>query len=207
MIMENLMKLYCRHFGNYPKNILEIGSRDGHDAELLRKIAMLTPDKVFCVEPHPVSASLIRQNYPGFRVIEAAVTDVPGIVRFNAIPYSYPAGIIGQSSLLARPNDPTNSNWIHVIGITAYDLFTLTEQDAFDLVKIDVEGFSFNVLNSFVLKVRRVKMIHVEVETDPIWKDQMLDEDVLRFFEAWGFEKVYEVPAWPGQVDQVWKRI
>jgi hypothetical protein len=58
-----------------------------------------------------------------------------------------------------------------------------------------------------VLKVRRVKMIHVEVETDPIWKDQMLDEDVLRFFEAWGFEKVYEVPAWPGQVDQVWKRI
>ena len=78
-------------------------------------------------------------------------------------------------------------------------------QGVIDVVKIDTEGFSWQVLQGFGDRLKDVKILHVETEKDIIHDKHILCEEVTTFMKKQGFildDISYE---WgPGIQDQVW---
>jgi len=223
--VERFYNTFIEHFkGEQPTSILEIGSRDGHHAEILRSLSNIEPYLVNIVEPHPVSFRRIINTYPSFRVFELAVSDKPGIIDFNAIPYSkyYDDGVVGFSSILKRNAEtcavdenegPTYGpeNWVKVLAVTGQTILQLIDRWEIDLVKIDVEGFTYEVLKSFGPDIRLMRALHLEVEAEPLklWQNQHGYKEVQEYMSKCGFKEMYYVPMyWAGrQGDSIWIRI
>lgn len=213
--MQQFYDTYINHFNTQPTSILEIGSRDGRDSEKLRKIADISPHSVFLVEPHPRSYKTMTAAYPEFTSFQLAISDKPGVVDFNAIPVDiYDEGTVGTSSLLPVVLDPLwgghpPANWIKVLAITGETLLRLINRFELDLIKIDVEGHTYEVLESFGYGLRHLKALHLEVELAPyrIWKDQHFYHEIQEYMSRWGFKEIYFNQAFTGQGDSIWVRI
>ena len=98
-------------------------------------------------------------------------------------------------------------NWVNVIGITGADLFELIAEDEYDLVKIDVEGLTYEVLESFGDNLRKIKMIHTEAEYSEVWEGQKLYSDLCDLLTKQGFKEAYRVEMLDFQCDTVWYRV
>ena len=222
--MKQFHKSYIETFGCNPTSLLEIGSRDGDSVETLRWLSNLAPENVYVVEPHPQSFKNIVIKYPRFNTYNFAITDKPGILDFNAIPHTFAMGAVGTSSLLKKNretyfkingmteeifNAENPENWIKVIGLSGGTLLDLINKPEIDIVKIDVEGFTFEVLRSFGVNIRAFKMLHLEVEDLQVWKNQHTTKDINRLLMFHGFEQVYYNGLFFSgqQGDSVWKRI
>ena len=192
-----------------PKTILEIGSRDGHHAEALRSTYNLNSSDVYLVEPNPNQHDIIKSNYPNVNLIDYAISDKTGTVDFYQI-NSGDAGWDGVSGLLDRPDlynqEFTNTKVIKVNSITGSELLNTIDRDI-DLCKIDVEGLSYEVLDSFGDSISRIKTLHIETEQLEVWQNQKLDVEVKNLLESKGFQKVFnstQVTRWGDQYDQIW---
>lgn len=198
---------YNTLFNEPPKNILEIGSRDGYHADYLKKFFNIPDDKVFIVDAHPDCANLIRREHPNYRVIEVAISDNPGILKFNAI-QNLDLGGLGMSSLLPKKGGPVfGERWVNVLSITGEQLINLIDEPEIDLLKLDVEGLTYEVLKSFSLNLRKVKFIHTEGEYVQVWENQKLYKDVCDLLIGYGFKEAYRVDVVEGQCDTVWYRV
>jgi FkbM family methyltransferase len=204
--MKRFAEEYQKRFGT-AMNVLEIGSRDGYHADYLKKYFNIPDNKVFIVDAHPDCANLIRKEHPNYRVIEAAITQNRGIVGFNAI-QNQDLGALGTSSILPRKDGPTMfENWVNVIGIKGIDLLDLINEREYDLVKIDVEGLTYEVLESFGHSLGKIKMIHTEGEYFEMWEGQKLYSDLCDLLTRRGFKEAYRVEMLEGQCDTVWCRV
>lgn len=214
--MEKFYKTYLEEFGAKPTSIVEIGSRDGHDSEKLRNMAELPSESVYIAEAHPDCAAYIRSTYPKVNLYNVAVFNKSGILDFNAIDYSLPQSYVGTSSLLKRDISiveekyqslvkSQEDRWVKIIGITGEMMLQLIDRPMIDMMKIDVEGATYEVLKSFGDNLRLIKLIHVESEFIPVWKDQHLFNDVADLLTYYGFKQLYLDNPWPDQNDTVWK--
>lgn len=218
--MKRFYDTYVEKFNTQPVSILEIGSRDGNDAEELRKYSQLESSSVYVVEPHPQSYKNIVHNYPDFHAYELAISNSPGVVNFNAIPHDqYTPAQVGTSSLLSRNvrlmgNIPPT--WKKVLAIKGSTLLQLIDRSEIDLIKVDVEGFTQEVIESFGDDIRLLKALHLEVEILPLtlWEGQKHYDEVKRHMIWYGFEeKYYDGKYWPMlgtgenlQGDSIWVR-
>jgi len=194
--MVELIQQYNNFFSIPPKSILEIGSRDGNDALELREYFNIPEEKTYIVEPHPDCRRLIKENIPNCRLYEYAVALENGTAKFNAInKYGEDwadLGLIGMSSLLNRTHGNIgNENWIKVKTITGEGLFDLIGEEEYDLVKIDVEGYSYEVLKSMGKQISKIKIMHLEVEHYPFWIGQKLYPEIAELLTSFKFEECY----------------
>jgi len=214
--MERYFQTFVDEFGRKPTNFVEIGSRDGQHAEIFRKLCEIEPQMVVTIDPHPVSFKSIIKNFPDFRSYQLAISNKPGVVKFNAVPDVYDVHVMGTSSLLevSKEHDPDHSkypppNWIKVLAITGESLLELIDWFEIDACKIDVEGFTYEVLESFGPNIRTFKSFHLEVESFQLWEGEKSHEEIGWYLSRWGFKEMYYVPLWWGgrQGDSVWMRI
>lgn len=213
--MEKYYETFVNEFGRKPINFVEIGSRDGHHAEIFRKLGNIPTQQIVAIDPHPLSFRSIIANYPGFRAYQLAISNKPGIVRFNAISDEYNVHVMGTSSLLKIVEDKKHlyppENWIKVLAITGSSLLELIDWWEIDACKIDVEGFTYEVLESFGPNIRTFKSLHLEVEAEgfQLWEGQHDHKEVGWLLSKWGFKEMYYQPLfWSGkQGDSIWVRI
>ncbi len=230
--MIQFYQTYKDEFKECAKSILEIGSRDGKDAELLRSCCDLTSNDVYVVEPHPFSYRQIIKSFPDIHAYELAIFDKIGVLDFNAIPPPPPGvelnerylGFMGTSSLLKKNKETyfkipnmteaawamSNPNtWIKVLAIDGRTLLQLIDKPEIDLVKIDVEGATFQVLKSFGDDLRLLKALHLEVEMIPIWEDEHLYSEIGNLLHYYGFKEISYDGIYFGknQGDNVWVRM
>lgn len=175
-----------------PKTILEIGSRDGDDAEKLRSEFNLESKNVWVVEPNPIQQSKIIKKYPNINLIKNPIFNEEKKVTFYGVDVSDQI-LNGVSSILNRVDDlysKINTNKIEletILGSTLLD----TINGEIDLCKIDVEGATYEVLESFGEKIKNIKSFHIECEHRVVWVKQKLYYDVSDFLERMGFEEIY----------------
>jgi len=209
--MQKLAQTYQELFKRDPETILEIGSRDGHDVDILRQFCNVSIIDVWIIEPNSVCVKNIKQTYPYVNLIPCAVALTNGIAEFNAV-VSKDDMYIGQSSLLHRTSMHSNTgvnwingdNWVEVNTLTGKKVLQLIEKPI-DLMKVDVEGYAFEVLESFEETLTSVKLIQVECEYEPFWENQKLYKDVSAYMLTKGFTEIYKLD-YPGQCDVVWGR-
>jgi len=202
--LKCVVDAYNKYFAEQAKTILEIGSRDGHDAYYL--YLKLKAHKAYTFEANPNCYKVINLNYPEFHNIYGAVSNFTGQSTFNMVESS-DWDAVGTSSLKDR-----NDSWYdgRAIKITV-DVDTMHNyiinydiQPPFDVVKLDVEGCSYEVLEGFSSFIKDVKVLHVENETIQYWSDQKLANDVAELLSSKGFFLEYSENFGTNSVDEVW---
>lgn len=155
------------------KTVFELGSRDGEDS-LLFKSAWPEAD-VYAFEAHPVEYKLHAEKLKDkVNWINTAIYDFDGDIEF------YPKGIgSGIHSIRNRLISQTNP-----IKVPCCRVDTFCNQNnitSIDVMKIDVEGCTFEALQSCGELLKNIKIMHIETETVVYFDGQILHEDVINF--------------------------
>ncbi len=175
-----------------PNTILEIGSRDANDSELLRGFFDINPKNVWIVEPNPIQHNKIISNYPDFNLVKYPIFNEEKEILFNAVDVNDQV-LNGVSSVLDRVDnlyDKINTNKIKLKTILGSELLSIVNLDV-DLCKIDVEGATYEVLESFGTDIIKIKSMHIECEHREVWVNQKLYNDVKQLLITKGYTEVY----------------
>lgn len=202
--MKNYADLILYKTNIKPETILEIGSRDGDDANILKTIFNIKNENVYVVEPNPPQQEIIVKNYPEFVLIRNAIYNKEEELAF------YACTDPGISSLLNRQDnyyEKVQTNIIKVKTITGERLLNDINKDI-DLCKIDVEGATFQVLESFGDSLSKIKSMHIECEHLSVWREQKLYHHVKKYLEKNNFIEIYCTfdgrGIVPKQSDSIW---
>jgi len=189
-----------------PRTLVEIGANLGQDSAYLCNVWQMSPQSVYCLEPIQRFAERIGNTY-GFNAFEVAAFNVNGDTEF----YS---GYIDESSIanagsssLLRSESNYRYKKIQVKTIRMETWMQHNSVDEIDFLKIDAEGASYEILEGFGSMIERVKVIQLETERVPSWKNQKTERIVFEFLEKSGFELLdYELGNPPTQADSLWIR-
>jgi FkbM family methyltransferase len=217
--MTNFWEHYVNTYGQNPETIVEIGSRDGHDARYLCDLSQRPLSDAFVFEAHPECAKRIMAEYPAMHVYPLAVARQTGVAMFRAYDMTLPAHEVGMSSLLPLNTDmwrPSGLDmsvherqpWVPVMTITGKEVVALVNRPRIDLMKVDVEGMALDVLAGFGETLTQVQFVHVECELRENWIGQPggVHEVETLLGEA-GFRMVYRFQNYVNQIDVCWGRV
>ena len=178
--------------GFQPNSFIEIGSRDGHDAAYISQFWDLHPSNCYIIEAHPECFLNIINQYPQFRTLNIAASNITAPVMFNAGVFGREENV-GISSLLTRTSTPFISEQVEIDGWRMEEVMDQLQVDGFDFIKIDVEGFGLQVLEGFGEKIKNTKYIQIELETQQVWEGQSYYDDVIIYLTSLGFEILDEI--------------
>lgn len=203
--LDPLIQNYVHYFGRTKKPVVwEVGSRDGRDGvEIASRIYegdenwFWSNAVVVCLEPNPDQAKIIQKNYSEVEVKKVAASNQRGEAPFMV--YAGDEGAVGSSSLNLRWKEDDLPG--HVITVKIDRLDHLIGDEQIDIMKIDTEGHSVEVLEGLGDKLKQVKVLHVETEK---WTDSNIK--VKAYLSVRGFTLVDETEQYGGMPDQVWVR-
>lgn len=201
--LEPVIEAYRKFYGDVGERwIVDVGSRDGDDAAWLA--SHFRPGNVTCVEARPDAAAAIKAKYPDFEVLAFAASDrfAP---RAPFLAFDEPE-FSGSSSLrLSRSRHHASPS--HLIGVTRVRLDETLRPGIIDILKVDTEGHSMEVLSGLEGRMSDVLVAHVETETleRAAWGEPANNHAVAYFMRANGF-RLFDVSyQWgPSIEDQVW---
>ena len=185
------------------QNVFEIGANYGQDAEFVRHYLGLQPKDVYVFEPHPQIISEVR-NYYQFNAFGYAISNKNGSDVFHAIDLTKIKNS-GISSLL-KHNIVDKNNYFDVkVELMRMDKFMeLYKIDVIDFVKLDVEGYTYQVLEGFGEKLSNVKCIQLEAEHVELYDGERLFDEVSSLLCKNDFKMVYFEMLDDKQSDSLW---
>lgn len=202
--LEPAVLEYKKYFGNTANIIIDIGTRDGDDAEYFRE--KLNGREVYAFDANPIAVKETKKRYPDFVVIERAVSNYDGVTKFSQI-VSEDKDLEGCSSIV-RVHDVAGRGTSVEIEVPVIRMDTFFEGlglDKVDIVKVDTEGFSFEVIDGMGKHIHNVKLFHLETETFKRHEGHRNNLEVRSFMESKGFKLVDLSYQWgPTIEDQVW---
>ena len=205
--LEPVVTNYRKFFGSIASLIIDIGTRDGDDANYLFKA--LNGNKVIAIDANPDGAELTKFNYPWMDVQFTAVADTNGSTTFHQVS-SDNKELVGCSSIFSKetamyPEDFANNTKPITVPLTRMDTLLENTHGLIDVVKVDTEGYTWQVLQGFGERLKDVKLLHLETERDKLHDSHVTYEEVTAFMEANGFALVDVSYEWGwGIQDQVW---
>lgn len=203
--LDPLIQNYIEYFGHSEKPVVwEVGSRDGKDAaEIATRIYAGDPTwfwsraRVVAIEANPEQAKIIEKNYPEIEVLNLAASNQKGSAPFMV--YAGDEGAVGSSSLNLRWKEDDLPG--HVITVPLDRLDNLIGDEKIDIMKIDCEGHSLEVIEGLGDKLKQVKVFHIETEN---WTDSAIK--MRAFMSSHGYLLVDDTAQYGGMPDQVWVR-
>lgn len=203
--LNSTVQAYEHYFGRVRKPVVwEVGSRDGKDGvELAKRIYegvegwFWTDARVVALEPNPDQAKVIELNFPEVEVKRVAASNNRGSAPFMV--YHGDEGMVGSSSLILdwKKDDLKG----HQITVETDTLEHMLGDEEVDIMKIDVEGHSMEVVEGLGKKLGQVKVYHIETEK---WTGSNIK--VKAYMMAHGYTLVDETEQYGDMPDQVWVR-
>lgn len=163
-------------------------------------------------EPNPSEAALIRASIeatPGGQVIEKALGDVEGVRRLHITKsLGCTSLLIPNRALLSRYSVATAFDVVREIDVTCTRYDTLHAQGIAprpDVIKIDVQGFEYEVLEGFGDLLKGCLGVQVEAHFAPIYTDQKLLSDLVELLGRSGLalRKISPVDHFDGDLVEV----
>ncbi len=188
--------------------VCDIGSKDGTHAELFRQA--LPKSRVLAFEANPTNVQEIERaanlSSAGIELYPVAVSNTDGTSTFHVVTgpnerITDPRAWRGMSSLRNRVED--SNAWWHGLPVRTEEVSTVRLDSILIGVRgtvalwIDVEGVAYEVLQGAEAVLNHVRVVHVEVETEPFWRDQKVEMHVREFMEQRGFALVARGPSQP----------
>jgi FkbM family methyltransferase len=180
--MEEFMNYSKKFFDSSDiKNIMEIGSLDGRDSLYFKE--HYPNANVFCIEGLPSNYQNYLSNLDTITPINIVIADYDGMITFHH------KNINGIHGILNR-GDQYGTDTLSLPCKTIKTICKEYKIDNIDLVKIDVEGASYEILNSMGDKLKDIKIMHIETESYPFFKGQKLHSEVEVILLENGFELI-----------------
>lgn len=218
--LTSTVDTYIKYFGPTQKPVIyEVGSRDGNDGvELAQRILdtgvqsnhlMLFPNStVVLFECNPPQQEVIKRNYPQATLIKEAISDEPGEVEFLQIHGDN--NMVGSSTMNTKRSD----KWIKETSTIKVKTRRLDDvikelnhtKTEIDIMKIDTEGYTAEVLRSLGKYLRNVRVFHLETEIEGYARAET-NLDIALFMTEKGYKCTSLEGEWlPNIQDQVWCR-
>ncbi len=213
--LDSSVAAYVDAFGLTDNPVIyEVGSRDGNDGvELAQRIYnghdLWKDAEIVLFECNPPSIEAIAKNYPKATIITAAISDKPKqTVEFMQIHGD--KNMVGSSTM----NMARNDSWIKETTTIRVDTQRLDniikdlkhQNTEIDIMKIDIEGFTYEALLSLGDYLRNVKVFHLETEPEGFAR-KYTNLDVALFMQERGYICKALEHEWGDSIqDQVWLR-
>ena len=175
--------------------IFEVGSRDAIDAIALSEYFS---SPVYAFECHPDAIEVCKKNIgdnQNVQLINSAVWNIDGEIAFHPVIPGGEEYLLGASSIF--PIDSSgpfgNSQLQEEIRVTACRLDTWIKSNNIsppDLLCLDVQGGTLQVLKGLGEYLQNVKYIIAEVESERYYEGQSLVDKVLDHIIPYGFHPV-----------------
>jgi FkbM family methyltransferase len=202
--LQPIIDGYQKHFSGPISKIIDVGSRDGDDAQwLLLQLGNEDACEVICIEARENAALEIKNKYPNFTVFQTAVSNFIGEAKF--VQMNNPE-FFGSSSLeLTRANAYQTESTIIDVPVTRLD--AIIEPGIIDVLKIDVEGHSVPTIEGMGSLMKDVLIAHIETETPEraAWGEPSNNLKVIEIMQDLGFCLANVSYQWGWSLqDQVW---
>jgi FkbM family methyltransferase len=202
--IDPVIEIYKKYFGDVAVNIFDIGTRDGDDAQYIAD--KLNSTNIFAIEANPLAAKETRSRHPNIKVFETAISNYDGETEFVQI-VSDDADHAGSSSITKYSHfDEATYNSITV---PVFRMDTLLKANSlmttiFDFVKVDIEGYSYELIESMGTLVDNVKLFHLETEIFNRHEGHKNNNMVIDLMTQNGFLLAGVSYQWENIQDQVW---
>lgn len=202
---------YLRYFGIKSDPVVyEVGSRDGNDGvEIANRISdgHIYWDNIVLFECNPPHIQKIKRNFPKAMLIERAVSDKKG--TFDFLQIHGDQNMMGSSTM----NTSRNENWIKETSTIKVDTIRLDEaihildHKEIDVMKIDIEGYTWEALESLGKSLDIVKVFHLETETKGFDRGKT-NLDIAHYMTEKGYRCTALENEWGEHIqDQIWVRL
>lgn len=179
--------------------IFEVGSLDGKDSLLFKQ--NFPKSEVYAFEGLSDNYNLYMKNLSGIHTFNKVIFNYDGKVVFHK------KNISGIHSVFDRGSFYGSDTLV----LDCYRLDSICKElgiDHVDMIKIDVEGATYEVLEGMGLLLKTVKIMHIETEDYPFFEGQKLDDEVVRFLLNNGFKVIKKtmcvITDNNCQLDSVW---
>lgn len=188
--LTDILKPYFK-----PTSFMEVGSRDGKDTEYVSKYWNINPLHCHIIEADNKSYGNIISNYE-YNVYNLAASNENGEIEFLSVisDNELLRGISSIKKSLHVDNLEYEKNTIKSIRLDTFDF-------QIDLIKIDVEGHGYEVLEGLGDKIKEVKAIQIETEEMVCFENQKVDSEINQYLLNNGFALVDKKRCWDFQFD------
>lgn len=198
--ITQFIQLILSNFGAQQiKTIFEVGSRDGKDAIILK--TAFPKAIVYAFEGHPVEYELHKNELTRINWVNLVISNIDGQCQFHSKQ-------IGSGIHSLRDRGILYGKDILTLPCNRLDTFCKKVLiNSIDVVKVDVEGCTYEVLLSLGNLLSQVKILHIETETQQYFEGQHLHTDVVKLLEKNNFKMIkmtYNEFEPKAQHDSVW---
>jgi len=184
------------------KVIFEVGALDGKDSMLFKE--SFPKSNVYSFEGLPDIYDKFLKNLSGISTYSKVVFNFDGEVPYHKKDVNGIHGVFDRGS----------SYGSEVLKLPCCRLDTVCREigvSKIDMIKIDVEGATLEVLEGCGDILNTIKIMHIETEDYEFFKGQKLDCEVNNFLESRGFnlflKRGYPILAGKFQYDSIWTNI
>lgn len=204
--IQPVIDYYKIFFGNDADIVIDVGTRDGDDANIIA--TQLNSKYIYAIEARPEAAYETKIKYPNFNVYQTAISDYIGTTRFCSVT-SEDKDYAGSSSIYNYKfkRDEYKHEVIEVPVITMDKFIEENNLDYrfLDIVKVDIEGYTWEFLQGFSKHINNVKLFHLETEKGSTHRGHKNSEEIKNFMFSKNFILVGTQYEWDKEIeDQIW---
>lgn len=204
--VKPVIEYYKIFFGDNADIVIDVGTRDGDDAFEISQA--LNSKHIYAIEARAEAAHEASQKYPGFNVSNIAISNFIGETDFYSI-VSEDKDYAGSSSFYNRKFERKEYPYeIIRVNTTTMDSFIESnnlEYKFLDIVKVDIEGYTWEFLEGFSKHLNNVKLFHLETENKPTHRKHRSSEEIKDFMFSKNFILVGTQYEWDKEIeDQIW---
>lgn len=183
------VRAHPRHF-DFEITLLDVGARGGLQNQWQRFEKAGDVRAIF-VEPEPTAAEKLRAEYPDSMVLESALSNKTEDTWLMLTRARSCSSILTPD--LERTRTYSRGGMFDIDGaipvhLERYDVAAdRANLPAVDMIKIDVQGLEYEVLEGMGNKLSDVLAIELETQFYPIYKNQKLIGDIVALLEKFGF--------------------
>jgi len=200
--IKEFMK-YCADNIEEASTILEVGARDASDSLLLKEIY---PDAtVYAFEAYGEE----YERYKDDKSLSTINYYNIGIWSENTTLTFHEKGVGHNTRGISSFRDRGQSYGTHTTQKDVISIESFCKDNgvsSLDIVKIDVEGCTYEVLVGFGDILDTVKVLHLETEQAEHFSGQHLEEEVFEFLIHKGFVLEKHSHCCLAQYDSIWRR-
>lgn len=203
--LGSIVLTYRARFGEIADVVFDCGTRDGDDAAYLQR--QLKAKRVFAIDALPSACRQTEANHPELFVINTALSNYNGVASFTEI-VSERKDHAGSSSFVLAPgwdNEEKREMKTSVVTMARLIEDLGLADTMLDVVKVDLEGYTYEFLEGMGDYIHNAKVMHLETETFNRHEGHRSSKEVFDYMSSRGFvlyERSYE---WgPSIEDQLW---
>lgn len=175
------------------KGIIHVGAHECEEREVYERTLNMGDDRVVWVEALPEKVQIIREKYPGVKILEACVSDKDGVDTKFIVTNNYQS-----SSILNLKDHLTEHPYIHPIEekrMTTQTLGTVLQRNGVDallynMLCLDIQGAELLVLQGASNLLPHIDYIYCEVNDKELYENCGLTKDIDAYLSTHGFQRV-----------------